>query len=77
MLAERLARWEQRYPKVRVHRRVIWEGPAGHLLEESESAQVIVVGSHGRGGYERMLLGSVSTAVVHGARVPVIVARQD
>lgn len=76
-LTERLARWEQRYPKLRVRRRVVWERPAGHLLEESESAQVIVVGSHGRGGYEGMLLGSVSAAVVHAARVPVIVARQD
>ena len=75
-LAERLAGWRERYPDVSVHPRIVWDNAAGHLLDESESAQLIVVGSHGRGGFAGMLLGSVSTALAHAARVPVIVARQ-
>ena len=75
ILAERLAGWQERYPDLTVHRRVVFDRPARHLLDESESAQLVVVGSHGRGGFTGMLLGSVSRAVVNSARIPVIVAR--
>jgi nucleotide-binding universal stress UspA family protein len=77
LLAERLAGWQERYPDVTVHRRLVFDRPAHHLLEESESAQLVVVGSHGRGGFPGMSLGSVGAAVAHAARIPVIVARQD
>ena len=75
-LAERLAGWQERYPDVTVGRLIVWDQPARHLLDRSQSTQLVVVGSRGRGGFAGMLLGSVSTAVVHAARVPVIVARR-
>lgn len=76
ILAERLAGWSEQYPDVRVEKVVVESGPASQLIARSETAQVLVVGSHGRGGFGGLLLGSVSAAVAEGARCAVIVARQ-
>ena len=57
---------------------LVWEGdPAEMVLEAAgaESADVIVLGSHGRGRLGRLILGSISGRVTEAARCPVLVVR--
>jgi len=49
--------------------------PVEVLAERSRAADLIVVGSHGRRGVRRLLLGSVAEATVRHARCSVLVAR--
>ena len=75
VLGQRLAGWQESYPDVQVHRRLVCEVPARRLVDESRSAQLVVLGSRGRGGFDGLHLGSVSSADARSARVPVIAVR--
>lgn len=75
LLGERLAGWGEKYPDVRVRQLLLHQRPTPALLEFSQTAQALVVGSHGRGGFAGMLLGSTSHALATHAHCPVIVVR--
>ena len=57
---------------------LVWDGDPGEAIvaaADSENADLIVVGSHGRSGVSRFLIGSVSDYVVRHAHCPVMVVR--
>jgi nucleotide-binding universal stress UspA family protein len=68
---------EGRGDEVPVHPRLVEDAPAHALIEASDGADMLVVGSRGRGGFAGLLLGSISQQVVHHARCPVVVVRND
>ncbi|MEU6268159.1 universal stress protein [Saccharopolyspora shandongensis] len=54
---------------------VAYGHPAAELVHRSESARLLVVGSHGHGALRGALLGSISAAVAAHATSPVVVVR--
>lgn len=77
VLAERLAGWSAKFPDVAV-RRVVEPDQAGRaLVQWSQNAQLVVVGSRGRGAAAGLMLGSVSQTLLHHAGCPVAVVRPE
>jgi nucleotide-binding universal stress UspA family protein len=58
---------------VTVERRLIPGGAASVLVAEAKGADLLVVGSRGRGGFTGLLLGSVSQQAAHHAPCPVVI----
>ncbi|MGI9207574.1 universal stress protein [Rhodococcus sp. (in: high G+C Gram-positive bacteria)] len=77
VLAERLAGYRERYPDVVVERVVARDRPVRVLSEYAEQAQLLVVGTRGRGGFKGLLLGSTSNALIQTADCPVMVVRSE
>ncbi|KAB1903126.1 universal stress protein [Micromonospora sp. AMSO31t] len=71
-----LTPWRESFPDVPVEVVANPGSPAALLVEESRTAQLVVVGSRGRGGLRGMLLGSVSQQLIHHAQCPVAVVRE-
>ena len=73
LLSTALAGHQDRYPSVRVERQAVRQGTREALIEASRTAQLLVVGARGRGGFAGLLLGSVSQAMLNHAHCPVAV----
>lgn len=75
LLSERTAGWADKYPDVPVEKVLIEGRAVTALLGYSDAAQLLVVGSHGRGGFAGMLLGSTSHSLIIHSTCPVVVVR--
>jgi nucleotide-binding universal stress UspA family protein len=60
-----------------IERVFTFDDPGAALLRAAEGADLLVVGSRGRGGFAGLLLGSVSQKAIHHARCPVVVIPDD
>ena len=66
---------EAQYPDLEIQR-VVTEGhPVDVLTKQAENARLLVVGTHGRGAFRRLLLGSVSHELLQDVTIPTVVVR--
>ncbi|MER5479005.1 universal stress protein [Streptomyces sp. NPDC002734] len=75
LLDETLAPHRAAHPEVEVEARLVRSRIRSALLDASGGARLVVTGARGRGGFQGMLLGSVSQALLHHADCPVVVVR--
>lgn len=75
VLSEAVAGLGERYPDVEIDTEAIPVAPSRCLVDASEAASLLVVGSRGRGAFTGMLLGSTSQAVLHHGKCSVAVVR--
>ncbi|MGP9725559.1 universal stress protein [Corynebacterium sp. AOP40-9SA-29] len=75
ILQDELASMREKYPEVTVEEVVERDRPIQVLKDNADDAQLLVLGSHGRGGFRGMLLGSTSRALLQYAPCPMMVVR--
>ncbi|MGO3146929.1 MAG: universal stress protein [Leucobacter sp.] len=66
-----------RYPDLEVRREIVQAPPVTALLQVAEHAEMVVVGSRGRGGISRLLLGSVSHGILSQLPCTTVVTRAE
>ncbi|MFD1546053.1 universal stress protein [Nonomuraea guangzhouensis] len=72
---ERVAPWREKNPDVEITDEQLCEHPAAALIKAATTADLVVVGSRGLGGFASAVLGSVSRSVLHHVTCPVAVVR--
>lgn len=77
LLAETISGRSEKYPDVEVEQRSVRGETRKELIDASAEAQLLVVGTRGRGGFTGLMLGSVSQAVLHHAHCSVVVVPQS
>ncbi len=75
MLDEAVKEAAERSPGVTIRPIVVQDNAARALIEASNGAELLVVGSRGHGGFAEALLGSVGQHAVHHAECPVVIIR--
>jgi nucleotide-binding universal stress UspA family protein len=74
-LSEAMVGWSEKYPDVQVRESLPMGSTVTILTEAAKDAELLVVGSRGRGGFRSLLLGSVSQGVLQHATCTVAVVR--
>lgn len=77
LLGDLVAEAKELAPDVEVRGELVEAAPAHGLLEAARTADLLVVGSRGLGGFTSLLLGSVSQQVVHHAPCPVVIVPEN
>ena len=71
------AAWREKYPRLTITAEVVAEHPAAALARASTTAQLLVVGSRGRGPLRGMLLGSVSQHLLRHSACSIAVVHES
>lgn len=73
LLDRSVAEVHAQHPSLSVEKILVEGSPAHALIDAGGDADLVIVGSRGRGGFSGLLLGSVSQQCVHHAPCPVVV----
>ena len=76
-IINRLGPWRSRHPDVPVELQVVSGAAAGHLLEFSVTARLLVLGTHARAAAARAIPGSTSRTILRCSSCPVVVVTRD
>ncbi|KAB1644817.1 universal stress protein [Gulosibacter chungangensis] len=66
---------EENYPDLEIHKIIVEGRPADALADQAKKGRLLVVGSHGRGAFRRLLLGSVSHELLQEISLPTAIVR--